>query len=92
MANTKQTRFKNIDIISASEIGQYYFCSMAWHLQKCGYKPQSVMLDIGSKKHKELGRIIDHTQRNTKKSKIFAVVGYLLLAVSILFFLFEVII
>jgi len=92
MVNTKQTSFKNTDIISASEIGQYYFCSNAWHLQKCGYEPQSALLHVGEEKHKELGRIIDHTEKNTKKSKIFAVVGYLLLLISILFLLFEVII
>ena len=92
MANTKQTRLKNKDIISASEIGQYYFCSKAWHLQKCGYKPQSAMLDVGIKKHQELGKIIDHTQKNTKKSKIFTVAGYLLLTISVLIILLEVII
>ena len=91
MRNTKQTSFKNKDIISASEIGQYYFCSKAWHLQKCGYKPQSLLLDVGTKKHIDLGRIIDNTQKNIKKSKIFATIGYLLLAVAVIVFLFEVI-
>jgi len=91
MANTKQTSFKNTDVISASEIGQYYFCSTAWHLQKCGYKPQSALLQVGEEKHKELGRIIEYTQRDYKKSRVFATLGYLLLFFAILFFVFEVI-
>jgi len=87
----KQTSFKDTDIISASEIGQYHYCSVAWYLQKCGYKPKSPMLDIGAKKHIELGRIVDHTQANMRRSRAFAIAGYLLLIFGVLIFLFGVI-
>ena len=91
MGITKQTSFKDTDIISASEIGQYHYCSIAWYLQKCGYEPKSPMLDIGTKKHVELGRIMDHTQTNIRRSRAFAIAGYLLLILGVLILLFGVI-
>ncbi len=91
MRHTKQNRFKGTEIINASEIGQYHYCSMAWYLQKCGYEPKSPLLDVGTKKHTELGEIIDYTQINIKKSRVLAIVGYLLLIIAVLVVLFEVI-
>lgn len=91
MGHTKQTLIKTTDIISASEIGQYHYCSIAWYLQKCGYEPKSPLLDIGIKKHVELGKVIDYTQTNIRKSKLFAIVGYLLLIATVLIIIFEVI-
>ena len=91
MGSTRQTSFKDTNIISASEIGRYHYCSIAWYLQKCGYEPKSPMLDIGAKKHVELGRIIDHTQTNIRRSRAFAIAGYLLLILGVLILLFGVI-
>lgn len=91
MGIKKQTYFKDTDVISASEIGQYHYCSIAWYLQKCGYKPKSPMLDIGIKKHLELGKVMDYTQINTRKTRAIAFIGYLLLIIGVLIFLFEVI-
>jgi len=92
MKDTQQTRFRQSNVINASEIGQYHFCSVAWYLQRKGYKPESPMLDIGTKKHVELGIVIDHTTKNAKKSRVFALVGYLLLAIAVFVLLFEAII
>jgi hypothetical protein len=91
MAKANSKKLKNNDTISASEIGQYYFCSMAWYLQKCGYKPESPDLELGINKHEKLGKIIAKTQRETRKSKILSLVGYLLLILAVLIFIFEVI-
>ncbi len=91
MGIKKQTCIKETDVISASEIGQYQYCSIAWYLQKCGYKPKSPMLDIGTKKHLELGELMDYTQINIKKTRNIAIIGYFLLIIGILIFLFEVI-
>ena len=91
MGIRKQINFKDTDVISASEIGQYHYCSIAWYLQKCGYKPKSPMLDIGIKKHLELGKVMDYTQINIKKTRTIAFIGYLLLIIGVLIFLFEVI-
>ena len=91
MTKVNLKKLKNNAVISASEIGQYYFCSMAWYLQKCGYKPESMSLELGTKKHENLGKIIAKTQSETRKSKIFTLVGYLLLTSAVLIFIFEVI-
>jgi len=92
MGHPKQTSFKGTDIISASEIGQYHYCSVGWYLQKCGYKPQSVLLERGTQKHVELGKILDHTQKGLKRSRLLAITGYLLLVAAIIIILVGVII
>ena len=89
MAQNKPNLSKKI--ISASEIGQYNYCSVAWYLQRCGYEPLSKSIDAGSKAHTELGDILDYTKLNIKKSKILSYLGYILLIMGLLFFLFEVI-
>ena len=91
MEGRKQTNFRDKDIIRASEIGQYHFCSIAWYLQKCGYEPKSPMLDLGTKKHEELGRVMVNTQKIINKSRAIAIVGYFLLLVGFMIFLFGVI-
>ena len=84
-------RGKETDILSASEIGQYHFCSVAWYLQRCGYEPESPMLDIGTKKHAELGRIMDQSETKRKKGNIIGFVGYIILISAILIILFGVV-
>jgi ATP/ADP translocase len=77
-------------VISASEIGQYCYCSIAWYLQKRGFKPDSEMLETGQKRHDELGQLINKTERKMVKSRILAVIGYIVLFFSILIIIFEV--
>jgi hypothetical protein len=91
MGTAKQTTIRDKDIIKVSEVGQYHYCSIAWYLQKCGYKPKSPLLDIGTKKHIELGRILDNTQAIIKRYKALKIIGYLMLIKGILIFLFGVI-
>ena len=78
-------------IISASEIGQFHYCSISWYLQKCGYKPKSKTIEKGLEQHKQLGIKIDNINKNFKKAKIIAIIGYILLCFSLLLFLFEVV-
>jgi len=92
MGNRKKNKITGNKTISASEIGQYYFCSNAWFLKKCGFKPVSPKLDIGIKKHEELGKIISDTEKEIKKSNIFALIGTIFLVVSLLILFFEVVI
>jgi len=89
MAKNKQKLSKKI--ISASEIGQYSYCSVAWFLQRCGYEPLSKSLDAGFKEHVELGNVLDYTRIYTKKARFLAYIGYILLFIGFLFFLFEVV-
>jgi len=79
---------RNSDIISASEIGQFKYCSAAWHLKKMGYEPASPLLEVGTKKHDDLGRILEKTEKNSQKSNIFAVLGFVFLAITVLIIVF----
>ena len=91
MGQTKITQVKDTDILSASEIGQYQYCSIAWYLQKCGYEPQSHFIGIGAKKHVELGHIMDSVQTKTTLSRALAILGYLLITIALLIILHGVI-
>jgi len=91
MSYKKKIKISEKDIISASEIGHYYFCSNAWFLQKCGFKPVSPQLDIGLKKHEALGKIISTTEKEIKKSNIFLLFGIIFLIISLLLLFFEVV-
>jgi hypothetical protein len=64
---------------------------MSWYLQRCGYKPKSATLEVGKEKHVELGKVLHYTQKTVKKSKALAYLGYTLLFIAIIFFLYEVI-
>jgi len=79
------------DILNASEIGQYHFCSVAWYLQRQGHEPKSPLLDVGTEKHIELGEAIDRVQISNRWSRVLSIIGYVLLTVVILIFLAEVI-
>jgi hypothetical protein len=87
---TKKTRKRN-DIISASEIGQYVYCSIAWKLQRNGYIPKSPFLEIGRKAHVDIGNIIDNIQVEINRSKRFEYFGYLFLSLTPIFILIRVI-
>ena len=88
MRNEK--KIKTDKVISASEIGQFCYCSIAWHLQKQGFKPNSEFLEAGQKKHNELGQLIKKTEVKTLTSKIIAFIGYIFLFFSIFLIFFEV--
>ena len=91
MSVEKKTGSKDSEIIRASEIGQYHYCSISWYLQKCGFKPRSSSLEVGRKKHIELGKIMDKTNVYIKWSRTLAFVGYFLLILGLSIFIFEVI-
>ena len=65
----KERNFRSSTVIRASEIGQYSYCSMSWYLQRCGFKPDSPMLDVGKKAHVDLGNTINSIQNELKISK-----------------------
>ena len=92
MLKDNSKKFKYTDVLSSSEIGQYYFCSISWYLQKQGFKPVSPFLESGIKKHEQLGKIIDQTQNKTRFSNILKFTGYCLLISAVLIFVFEVVI
>ena len=77
-------------VLSASEIGQYCYCSIAWFLQKQGFKSDSELLKIGQKKHDDLGQLIKEIEVKMIKSKILELIGYIVLFIGILIIIFEV--
>lgn len=91
MRQAKNRNYNDSNIIRASEIGQYVFCSISWYLQKCGYRPISPNLEIGIKKHENLGRIIEKSKNKSKKSKALEIIGYLILIIGFFLIFFEVI-
>lgn len=68
-------------ILKASEIGQYAYCPVAWHLQRQGYEPESPLLDIGLEKHVDLGTQVETVTRAEQTSR-----RLLWAACSLLFF------
>ena len=87
----KQTSLKRSDIISASEIGQYIYCSIAWHLQRCGHEPISPLLEVGKKAHIDLGKMMDNIQDEIGSSRRFALIGYLFLIFAIIIIIYGVV-
>jgi len=87
----KITSFRKNEIISASEIGQYTYCSIAWFLQRCGYKPDSPLLESGKKNHIYFGEKIDTIQNKLSVSKRLITGGILLLITAIFLTIIEVI-
>jgi hypothetical protein len=79
------------NIISASEIGQYQYCSIAWKLKKMGFEPESELLQIGKDKHESHGKIINHSEKLIKKSYFYKIIGFLLIIITILYFIIEVV-
>lgn len=86
-----KSRVQN-DVLSASEIGQFAYCSVSWYLQKCGYKPESAKLDVGIKKHKKMGNFLKYTEINRTRINILKIIGYFCIFFSLFFILLEVII
>lgn len=56
-------------VIRASEVAQFCYCSVAWYLQRKGYKPESPALDFGVETHKNLGIQIETIYKREKGSK-----------------------
>jgi CRISPR/Cas system-associated exonuclease Cas4 (RecB family) len=78
---------KQSDVIRASEIGQYCYCSQAWYLQKCGYRPESPQLEIGRQQHTRLGDTLDQVHVLKKRAHHYALIGGLLLGIACILFL-----
>jgi len=47
------------------------------------------LLEVGTKKHIELGNMVNSAQKHATASRLLATVGYLLIAVAILLILIE---
>ena len=79
------------NIIKASEISQYKYCSISWKLIREGYIPKSPNLKKGINTHFSHGKIITHTNSIIKKYNILLKIGYTILFFALLIILSEVI-
>jgi hypothetical protein len=87
----KRLVIRKTDVLSASEIGQYTYCSYAWFLQRCGYEAQSPFLESGKQAHITLGDTIDGLEEKMRYSRWYALIGLAVLCVAFLLLLFGVI-
>ena len=91
MESKKHVTEKRNDILSASEIGQYTYCSISWYLQRCGYEPDSPHLEQGKTLHKNLGVTLDKVHSESMKIRRYALLGLLLMVITGIIIVFEVI-
>jgi CRISPR/Cas system-associated exonuclease Cas4 (RecB family) len=89
MMGTQKARGSS-NVLSASEIGQYLFCSVAWKLRRCGYEPESPFLEPGKNVHVALGNRIDGLETRLRYARWYAMIGVLVLLVAFLLLLFGV--
>jgi CRISPR-associated exonuclease Cas4 len=73
-------------VLKASEIGQFIYCPVAWHLQRQGFKGEPAVLARGLEEHFYLGGQIDTMAKEEKKSRVSLFVGIGLIVVSVLIF------
>jgi hypothetical protein len=78
-------------VITASEIGQYTYCSNAWYLHRCGYEPQSPALETGTQAHTALGDTMDDLQRRHRRATRVLAAGLILLFLGLLAYLIGVV-
>jgi hypothetical protein len=74
-------------VLTASEIGQYTFCSLSWHLQQQGYTPDPHVFEQGTKAHEHLGKQVYFYQHTKKKSTHLFIAGCILLGIAVLLLL-----
>lgn len=87
----KQKIKNNTDILSASEIGQYQYCSFAWLLQRYGYEHETPFLESGKQIHISLGETINRFEKKIHYAKWYTILGIVVLCIGLLLFLLEVI-
>ncbi len=86
----KKEDIRKSNVINASEIGQFHYCSISWYLQKLGYKPDSKVFIKGNMKHEKLGEAIDKSKDKKSLANIVLLIGILFLILSFLIMIFEV--
>ncbi|HEC89691.1 MAG: hypothetical protein DRN12_05325 [Thermoplasmata archaeon] len=75
--------------IRSSELSEYLFCSVAWYLQRQGYKPDEKIFEEGHRKHIELGKTIDSLDRGRKITLLLEVTGTILILIAFILILQE---
>lgn len=87
----KQRKRHNNDVLSASEVSQFAYCSYSWFLRRCGYEPQSSSLEPGKEVHITLGEKIDSFQTRMQNARLYAIIGFITLCMGLFFLLLGVV-
>jgi len=70
--------------ITASEISQYVYCPISWHLKRSGVKPHSDLLKRGRDEHERAGGRLALLEWREKAARILRLLCYLSLATAVL--------
>jgi len=65
-------------IITASEISQYVYCPVSWHLKRSGASPVSTGLERGAAEHERAGGCLRLAARQEKAANLLRMAGLLL--------------
>lgn len=65
------------EVITASEISQYAFCPLSWHLARAGIKPRSPGLIKGDRAHQKMGKELSILQKKEDASRTLGILGHL---------------
>ncbi len=84
-----------MQIIKASEIGEFHYCCLSWWLRKKGIKPllskvSKLNIQKGIKRHEEIGKQITNVQKQEVQINHLNYTAYIILALiifAIIFFL-----
>lgn len=77
----------NKPVLKAFEVGRFAYCSVAWHLERQGCKPESSALEKGLEEQVELGAKIESLSKAERTSKQLSYVGYALVLVAVIAFI-----
>ncbi len=68
------------ELISASEVGDYVFCALAWRLRAEGHEPTSLRAaqQAGIEWHRDHGRGVERSRRLRTVALIFTALAMLL--------------
>ena len=78
-------------IITASEIGQYTFCSVSWKLQQQGFTPDERVFEQGNLHHHNYGQQLQTYTHQKGHSKKLLLTGIILILFSSLLILMRLI-
>ncbi len=85
--NKKKNQFNTSKVLTASEIGAYHYCPVAWYLKRCGFQPDSPALKEGIVHHQNVGKSIQQLPKQQHVTNILTKLALLLILISALLFI-----
>ena len=82
MGKAQQRSSQQKYTINASEINEYVFCHNAWYLRRCGYEPQSLLLEPGKQMHIEYGNTLEQVHHDLARFRRIITYGIMTIVVA----------